>query len=353
MNFTIFPDTVAQINSTMNSTLSSNASTAVTATPNIVEDPKTSVGIHIVFGMLASVAIIGNLLVCLVSIHQRAVMKGALHTLIFCLAIIDMLTGLFAIITPGFVIPAEAFPYPNGTAGVLYCKLIDSEYFLFSLGFISIYLVLTITLERWFAIAQPWRYKVLFSVKNCRIMVACIIIGQLILTIENILNETFNPAFIPPCQWGSVFDDKATRNIFFIIMETIRLFIPVTVIVLCYIDIARRLFFLTKIGQNDNVNKSITRRRATITAFTASMALIVCWLPNELYFTLFQFEVIQLDPNISKAFKILIITNSSLNPFLYAITNELYRDGIIKLFSSLKSRKHGKRNKPRATQVFK
>ncbi|EDV29079.1 uncharacterized protein TRIADDRAFT_52598 [Trichoplax adhaerens] len=289
--------------------------------------------IHIMYGILSNIAIIGNLLVLIVSIHSRSVIKGPLHTLIFCLAIMDMMTGIVAFITPGFAFAYDTFPYPNGTAGLLYCRLIDSEYFFFSFGFVSIYIVLLISLERWCAIAKPWRYQIVFSVKNCRITVLIIVVLQLSLTLENTLNMNHKSGNIPPCIWGSIFADALARNVFFIVMETIRLFIPVCIIVLCYLDIARRLLSRAKIGHTENTIKAAARRRATVMAFSASIMLIICWLPNELYFTLYQFKVIDLDEILHKTFKILIIFNSSINPFVYASTNELYRNGLFKLFA--------------------
>lgn len=72
-------------------------------------------------------------------------------------------TGICLIITPSFIIGESNFPVPIGLQGEFFCRLVSSHYFLFTLGKISVALVMCLAIDRWFAIYRPLKYQTAFK----------------------------------------------------------------------------------------------------------------------------------------------------------------------------------------------
>ena len=72
-------------------------------------------------------------------------------------------TGICLIITPSFIIGESNFPVPSGLQGEFFCRLVSSHYFLFTLGKISVALVMCLAIDRWFAIYRPLKYQTAFK----------------------------------------------------------------------------------------------------------------------------------------------------------------------------------------------
>lgn len=67
----------------------------------------------------------------------------------------------------------------------------------------------------------------------------------------------------------------------------------------------------------------------------ASLALILCWLPNQLYFLLAQLGYFELKPSIPvRVVGVLVFANSFMNPVIYGFMNTHFRTGYQKLFTS-------------------
>ena len=71
--------------------------------------------------------------------------------------------GMGLILTPQYVIGIHNFPIPSGLAGELFCRIVVSYYLLFTLGIVSVYTITCLSLERWFAVAKPAKYRAGFK----------------------------------------------------------------------------------------------------------------------------------------------------------------------------------------------
>ena len=88
---------------------------------------------------------------------------------------------------------------------------------------------------------------------------------------------------------------------------------------------------LTSSKSTDNSSKHVLKR-ATIMMAVASLALILCWLPNQVYFLLAQLGYFELKPSIPvRVVGVLVFSNSFMNPVIYGFMNKNFRKGYRKL----------------------
>ena len=77
----------------------------------------------------------------------------------------------------------------------------------------------------------------------------------------------------------------------------------------------------------------ISLKRVTMTAFFASTVVIVCWLPDQLYYALSQVQVTELATTTHLVLNILAFANACFNPVIYCFSNNMYRRGLREMFS--------------------
>ena len=66
-------------------------------------------------------------------------------------------------------------------------------------------------------------------------------------------------------------------------------------------------------------------KRVTRVACVASVIVIVCWLPEQLYYCLFQMDLVEYGIPVAYGLVILAFMNRMMNPFLYSFSNRQYR----------------------------
>ena len=127
--------------------------------------PATS-NIHVIQSMIpvficiAILALSGNFLVVFLFIRNRGWLKKAHSNLILMLAITDILTAICVLFVPLFIHESDVYSVPeNEFLRELYCRVVWSHYIVFSLGVTSVYLCLSLAIERWLAINKPIFYK--------------------------------------------------------------------------------------------------------------------------------------------------------------------------------------------------
>jgi len=74
-------------------------------------------------------------------IRKPALLKRPHNILLLSLAIMDLLTGVLLLLTPGYVISFSSFPFPSGLVGEICCLVFGSGYFLCIMGKVSIFKV--------------------------------------------------------------------------------------------------------------------------------------------------------------------------------------------------------------------
>ncbi|XP_022100730.1 orexin receptor type 2-like [Acanthaster planci] len=114
-----------------------------------------------VYGVIAVLGITGNVLVVF-TVARVPSLRSLTNMFIVSLAVCDFLTSVFLIpLHLGIVIPV-----PPGLTGDLLCRLLLSKFPLWT-SFIASVLTLTcVTLERYFSIVHPFRYKIMRNLQK-------------------------------------------------------------------------------------------------------------------------------------------------------------------------------------------
>jgi hypothetical protein len=73
-----------------------------------------------------------------------------------------------------------------------------------------------------------------------------------------------------------------------------------------------------------NSGSSSSLKRLTRIACAASAIVVVCWLPDQFYFCLFQLGLVNLRNELHNALIILAFLNTCLNPILYFFCDKQY-----------------------------
>ena len=264
-------------------------------------------------------------------------LKKVYNCLILALAIQDILISVCIMALPGFLLGYDAYKIPtDATARWIFCKLLWSHFIPFALGIASVYTCLMLTFDRWLAVVKPLSYK---RYEHSKIVVFLTIlfpwIAGMCFEISAPLRVTsteVNGTFV--CHWMA--NDHSPKTISLAIFTFLGMIvIPGVLMVVIYaviiVNMKRSKNRVSVVRNNSEMkrhNSALAVKRVTIIAFFASVTVIVCWLPDQIYYTLSHVQVTELGTTVHFAVKILAFANSCFNPAIYCFSNKAYRRGI-------------------------
>ena len=227
----------------------------------------------------------------------------------------------------------------------MFCKFISSELFTFWFGFTSMYILVVLAIERRYAVVRSNVHSRYFTIKKTRIILIFVWILGFILVMVNLFQVSYQKDKNPPCQW-SYLPDVTLHMTVYLLLFCLRFLIPMAVIIFCYLDIWR---FMRMTIQNfpNQITKQNTatykmKTKITITCAITSIAFFLCWLPNQIYFTLANLNLLQVGVDFHFVTKLLVLLNSAINPFIYSITNPYYRQEFRKMMEQVRCYKKQK-----------
>ena len=296
-----------------------------------------------VFACIATLAFSGNLLVVFLFIRNRGWLKKAHSILILMLAITDILTAISILCVPLFIHESDVYAVPeNEFLRELYCRVVWSHYIVFSLAVTSVYLCLSLAIERWLAINKPLFYKQHMNSKRAVCLLAVIPwITGFVFDSSAIVWTTgvVLPNGTTSCQWKSDTSEWATHVTIAIASFCGKILIPGILVLLAYVQILVKIKGILKPlsvhRQNSNQrSERFNFKRVTLMSGLASLALLICWLPDQFYFMLFQMGYLEIHPVLSSCLTALAFSSSCWNPIIYCFSNPQYRDGFKSELSS-------------------
>ncbi|XP_038045108.1 cholecystokinin receptor type A-like [Patiria miniata] len=280
--------------------------------------------------IFAITGIIGNTLVIVVYVHRRR-MRNTTNAFIVNLAVADLITSIF-------IIPIPVLSnIPMSPVGRLYCKMIFNLVFMW-ISIVASLLTLTwVSLERYFAVVYPMRYRVIFSKWRPRAIMACTWLSSVVINTFNLyivdLNETGK------CQnhWPSLgFRYLIATSVFFL-----EYFIPMVIMLVANIITVRTLKSQARaLLQRDQSRFSPAyslleaRRRVIETLFIVIITFIVCWTPDQIGFYIYHFGGVPdtyLGEPLYRFMVLLAFANSCANPIIYAFKNKHFRHGFMNM----------------------
>ena len=223
-------------------------------------------------------------------------------------------------LTPAWIIGFDNFPIPGGIAGDLFCRIVVSYYLVFTFGVVSVYTVTCLSLERWFAVAKPAKYKAGFN-KSYRVyvMVAMVWLLPFLFNAPHLFEMKLGPH--NTCVWVSLTEGQVKKATWF--FEFLgKFFMPLLITSLCFLSLRRKVKDSPALFQT---NKGKAGIRLLRMCAIIALVLALCWFPNQLYYLLFKFDLTKMDTPLHQFTVVLCMGNSTLNPFIYFATNSTYR----------------------------
>ena len=307
------------MNSTLN--ISSNAVTSPTP-PQSRAVPGISPVTQATYSIVSVITILGNMLTILVFIQEKNLLKKSYNKLILSLAIADVLTAITLITNPAFVL-GDAFPYPTSPVlGEIYCRVIWSRVPIFQLVVFSVYIVSVLTTERWFAVVKPHKYNDVFNRKKVVGYVIFSWVWSVIITLPGLYETVYNPSSNKICEFRFFRPGSFFRTFVSIFQITMKVIFP------CLFIIGLYIHMILKTNKNPVASvesKAKLRGKMTRMIGAVSFILIICLVPNQIYFVLAQAGKTKLDTKTHHFLSLLTFISSCVNPFIYGLSNQNYR----------------------------
>ena len=193
------------------------------------------------FCFLVLVGVAGNTLSCLVIITNRA-MRTPMNYLILNLAMADIMVVLFT--APRFIL-AHAFNHPDGLLGSFVCKLFTGGNFSWLGGSASVFSLVAISVERYFAVIHPYGTRGKLTMKKVKYVIAgCWLLAvvfnlPLFIFIDYNKNIDFCTEF-----WPTTWMARAYSTAWLVLFGAL----PIILMSALYIRVIRRLWFKSQEG---------------------------------------------------------------------------------------------------------
>uniref|UniRef100_A0A3Q3LG65 Trace amine-associated receptor 1-like n=1 Tax=Mastacembelus armatus TaxID=205130 RepID=A0A3Q3LG65_9TELE len=299
--------------------VSNNASYIFTSNPSIM-----CVLLYIFLGSLSVVTICGNLLV-IISIIYFKQLHVPTNYLILSLAVADLLVGVLVFPSNMAFTVTQCWHQEN-----LFCKIRGS--FDVTLSTASILNLSCISIDRYYAVCQPLIYK---SKINYRVVVTMILVswGVAALIGIGIITAGFNQG---KCEDNCLLDALISTTLACIFS----FYIPVIIMLSIYLKI-----FLVAQRQASSIQNTISHvtksrvtvnkmeRKATKTLATVMGVFLMCWTP---YFLCMIFQPLAYEVTpiaVIETLNWLTLSNSMLNPFIYAFFYSWFRTAVRMIIS--------------------
>ena len=284
------------------------------------------------FSAIVLCTIIGSLMVCAVNLKNIRMLKSPYNVNIFHLAITDLLVAIVIFLTPGFIFH-KILPPPEGKlSGEIFCRVVSSHFLTFSTATTSVYITVALATERWYAVARPLQYRAKFHTKRLICEVFIIWASSFCANSFLLLEVKYNPrkdAF-ERCEVTKIpFVDPLTVKILGIAQFLLKFLIPFLVTCSLYFHVLRETHksrvMNCRIG--NDMRHNISRMAAV-----ATLVLALCWLPNQVYYACFAFDLVTLNTPAHYTTIVIALINPCLNPFIFAFHSVQYRVGFKNLF---------------------
>lgn len=261
-----------------------------------------------------------------------------MNYLLVNLAICDMLVGLFFLPRHIFY---GLYDHPKGKLGDFLCKCLTYGILSWPASCASVYTLIAIAWERYNAIMKPHLPR--FSRRKIKIaLLMCWVLALLISTLDIVVVQ-YNPN-IKSCdyRWMTSWGVKLDAAIWLFAVGIL----PSLIMLALYGGVIKTLWCSrNKIADVSQRSLHKSRKRVTKAAVTVTVILFVCWMPNLLYYFITSYaprssstaqNLNTAAPVFYKTSHVLLLLNSSINPFVYAVQDARFRRCMTRLLCRIR-----------------
>ncbi|KAL9967696.1 hypothetical protein ACROYT_G025983 [Oculina patagonica] len=294
--------------------------------------------------VLMLLSLLGNAAVIAIVVKNKH-MRTTTNYLIANMAVSDLLLSSFAVpreLTQIFI--GYQGWLIHGPAGAVLCKFV---YFFQEISTaVSIQSIVAITLDRYTGVVLPFRDPII-TPKRRKFVIALIWLTSMGLHgiyFYMARHQRVDEISICFFSFEPAFDTLRALRINFIILSIVLIAIPLAVITVLYSLILRDLKRKKPIWQKSSSSLLKSRRKENIKIVKNILAIILLFvisvLPLDILGFLFFFVWYKKIPcgmdHLSFAAKFIFYSNASLNPCIYFLLNDRYRQGLRDIFKKSK-----------------
>lgn len=308
-------------------------------TINIDQARNTAFIFHYIYGITAGLAILVNIAILLLILCHRHLLRKPTNLLLCSLALADLLTGLGLFLIPNTIVPWQYYNDFVTVLGVdIFCPVFSSYYLFFTFGSISIVTITIIAYERWIAISQPRRYRNIFTRKKT--IIALVVMWLLVpsLTIDHLMmiKANQNATLVSPCHLILISRQKVGMAFYLILFELLRIVIPIFLITSKYRSISKQFYYRHQSITKSYIVRSLKLsriRRLTRMVAAATLILLICWLPYEIYRILYLLQLVAYNDLLDHIFIAMVVLNAIINPIIYAAMNTFCKRKVLAIWN--------------------
>ena len=297
---------------------------AVFVTPSLsAEMPEQDIAFKTISSILILTNVVGNSLVILVIIRNRS-MKTPLNYLVLNLAAADLIAGVSLV--PSLLLDPTT-TYPPGLTGDVLCRLFRSAYFGWVALCSSVFSLIFIAFERYYAVMKPFSIIHKITIKKLKIFIpACWIISAIPSIPQFFVWEFEDKELV--CRLNSKTPMLKVLDAGYFFFTVV---CPTAILLALYSRLVRRLWFQKNSVTLQAVRRS--RKKITKTMLILSGVFAICWYPDavrhflEVYFP----SHVSFSPTWSNIFHCIVLLNSTANPFIYAFQFANFRRELMKM----------------------
>ncbi|XP_015773333.1 PREDICTED: tachykinin-like peptides receptor 99D isoform X4 [Acropora digitifera] len=293
-------------------------------------DPVSEKAVIAVQSVIVVVALVGNSLVCAVILKNRG-MRTTMNCLLLNLAIADI--TVVAFFASRFIL-IHAYNHPDGKVGTVLCKLLTGGTFGWIGSCASVFTLVAIAIERYYAVIRPLGNRATFTKYSLKIIIPVSWIFGIILCLPDFLVKDFCKSYRAcVANWPPA---HAWMPKAYILLWTILIAaIPVSVMTVLYSRVVFTLWLKPSqaiVHDPSEQGRSRVRKRVTTMVLVVSVIFAFCWITECTDYTLLVFfPKLALGNATHVISSTLIMFNSSINPIVYALISHRFRDEIIRM----------------------
>lgn len=282
---------------------------------------------------LLAIAVInfsGNSIVIHIIVSSKLT-KSPMNCLLLNLALADIILGVFL---PARFIFTYFVSHPEGTTGAVFCKLFTGGPIAWIAGVASIIFLVAISFERYCAVVRPFSRKMALNRHKVKYIIVIAWVFGLVFNSplfvllnfdkkKNFCSEIW-PEGYPWLPLG-----------YTILWFIIGVLLPASIMISLYSIVIFRLWIkpTTCKIQFSPFGVMKLRKKATKMVVIVSVVYLVCWTPNlTLYFLSYCGLKYDFSDHHYIIGNILITCNSAINPFIYCLQSQNFREHLKKLF---------------------
>ncbi|XP_077867811.1 galanin receptor 2b-like [Saccoglossus kowalevskii] len=289
-----------------------------------IKDPSYDNIVRITILTVGFIGVLNNGLVFVVVAYVRNLRTMA-NFFVVSQAAIDFFSSLCLILQ--HIIPVTTIP--QGTAGDVVCRLWVSRFLMYGCFNASTFNLVTLTLDRYFAIVYPFQYVAKFNKTK----------AVAILVTSNSLVFLFSsyPIVMLKASGGyciRIFMGSGGQKFFGVAVFIMQYLLPVSIMMFAYTHMGLSLkskgIVPSQPSFNDN-HATLLRARRNIYKMLCLVfsAFILCWTPNQVYFLIYNlYDGMMLNMTFMNFTIILVYCNCCINPILYAMKYKQFRGGL-------------------------